>query len=315
MAEESIACPVTYFSYTVLGIYSQGWAVMLRAELLWGEVTLSISTFFLSKMMTSPKRAVSFPSHAVGPGTSSKTILLSANTSFPHYILLLYSQGHSVLWDGDNLFREASKCLGPGRCTAGESACQAKHWPPAGKHLSYSGSIQNWFQSNCMYNVGCWAVKTGWLSDQCWERDMICPHPLKACYGKGQRALKTLSNEQRGLPVCSKWIPSCPVTDQMYSERADRVLRVLQTCLQGTPRPTAFCWVGRLVAKSFGRGRSTEHHEYWMVAAGRAQRGYNSESAASAVPAPHLGCSRRLHAGINRWLTGKQSFLTLLRDS
>lgn len=63
-----------------------------------------------------------------------------------------------------------------------------------------------------MYNVDCWVVKTGCLSDQCWEKDMICPHPLKAYYGKGQRALKRLSNEQRGLPLCSKWIPSCQVT-------------------------------------------------------------------------------------------------------
>jgi len=42
-------------------------------------------------MMTFPQRAVSFPSNAVGPGTSSKTILLSANTSLPQYILLLHS--------------------------------------------------------------------------------------------------------------------------------------------------------------------------------------------------------------------------------
>ncbi len=170
--------------------------------------------------MTSPQKAASFLSRAVGPGTSSKTISLSASTSFPQYILLLLhserllcgnrrprqkgwsSVTHSaldgedsMLWDVDNLFQETSKCLRPGRCTAGESACRAKHWPPAGKLLSYSGSIQNWSRPNCMYNVGCWAVKTGCLSGQCWEKDMICPHPLKAYYGKGQRALKRLSNE------------------------------------------------------------------------------------------------------------------------
>ncbi len=185
-----------------------------------GRWRLPSPLFFFSKMMTFPQRAGSFLSRAVGPGTSSKTISLSANTSLPQYILLfLHSERlccgnrrprqngwssvthsaldgeDSMLWDGDNLFQEASKCLGPGRCTAGESACQAKHWPPAGKHLSYSGSIQNWSRPNCMYNVGCWAVKTGCLSDQCWERDMICQHPLKAYYGKGQRALKRLSNE------------------------------------------------------------------------------------------------------------------------
>lgn len=68
-----------------------------------------------------------------------------------------------------------------------------------------------------MYNVGCRAVKTGCLADRCWEGEMICPHPLKAYYGKGQKGLKRLSNELRGMPLRSKWIPSRPVPTQMRS--------------------------------------------------------------------------------------------------
>lgn len=54
-----------------------------------GRWRLPSPLFFFSKMMTSPQRAGSFLSRAVGPGTSSKTISLSANTSLPQYILLL----------------------------------------------------------------------------------------------------------------------------------------------------------------------------------------------------------------------------------
>lgn len=258
-------------------MHSQGWAV--EGSCYEGRWRLPSPLFFFSKMMTSPQRAVSFLSHAVGPGTSSKTISLSANTSLPQYILLLYSQRlrcgnrrprqngwssathsapdgeDSVLWDGDNLFREASKCLGPERYTAGESACQAKHWPPAGKHLSYSGSIRNWSRPNCMYNVGCWAVKTGCLSDQCWERDMICPHPLKAYYGKGQRAFKRLSNEQRRLPVCSKWIPSWP--------------DVFRACWQGSARPTDL-FTGYATSHCFLLSRQVGGQKLWKGARHRA---------------------------------------------